>query len=86
MNKIHLREGHVQMANYTVFRTSEKTVGDGSTIFVKNTIVYNVADVDEVLNLEATAVEMVTATAHTIRLVPIYYSANWQLLGLTVLK
>lgn len=69
------------MANYNVFRNDRGDARGGSTaIFVKNNIVRNVWDVDKLVYLEATVVEVVIATAGVIRLVSICCPPNLLLL------
>lgn len=60
------------MTNYYIFSNDRKDwTGGGTAMFAENTTVHNVCGVDELVNLKATAVEMVTATAGIIRLVSV---------------
>lgn len=69
------------MAKINVYRNDRRNHRGVSTAnFVKNTIVHIVCDLDELVNLEATADEGVTATAGTIRLLLVYCPQNRPLL------
>lgn len=58
VKETHLRDGDVaKMANYNVFRYDRRyRRGGGRTILVKSIIIHNVCNLNERVNLKATAV------------------------------
>lgn len=78
VNKTHLRESNtVNLVNYNIYRNNRgNRQGGGTVIFVWKSINHYVVDVGKLEKLEATAMEVVTASAETLRLISAYCPPN----------